>query len=98
MKVTPLERTGDSFKVLYQDEETLKGFIIGLSGTIARVWGLKTDKEQQDVLDTVAKKILDIRGFDALHDVEKVYTTNDTCLPLDLAIDEMARSFCNEVK
>lgn len=98
MKITPLARTGDFFRVLYQDKKSLKGFTVGISGSIAAIWGLKTDEEQVSALNKIAEAILDVRGFDVLDGTEKVYTTYDTQPPFDLAVNEIAQNFCKEVK
>lgn len=93
MKITPLAPTGDAFKVLYQDDKTLEGFIIGISGSLAMAWGKSKPEEKQQALDIIAEKLVKAYGFRKLHDKEKVYTTHDTAMDFDQAISAIKWNF-----
>ena len=90
MKITVLEPTGDAFKVLYQDETALKGFVIGISGTLGRNL---SDEGKKAYLYQVAERLVKSYGFEKLHDKEKIYTSVDTNIDDALAVNEMVRNF-----
>jgi hypothetical protein len=91
MKTTILAPTGDSFKVLFQDEQTLKGPIVGISGTLAAAWKITTDEQKLEAIRNVIDRVLKSRDLNSLHDQEIVFTTNDTAMEYNLAVPAMER-------
>jgi len=98
MKTTVLAPTGDSFKVLYQDDKTLQGPILGVSGTLSAAWGMKTDKEKLDAITEVMNHVLKSKDLNSLHDQEIVFTTNDTEMDYKLALPAMVKKILQKSK
>ena len=83
MNITKLAPTGDGFKALYQNDDKSKGFIIGLSGTLAKDLD---DTVKLEKLNEIAEALVKSYGYAKLDGVEKIYTSEETNLPWDQTI------------
>jgi hypothetical protein len=91
VKTTLLAPTGGSFKVLFQDDKTLEGPIIGISGTLAAAWKTNTEEKKLEAICKVMDRVLKSANLNSLHGQEIVFTTNNTEMEYDLAVPAMVR-------